>query len=211
MSVAELPLILLTVGVNGVGKTTSIAKMANYFVNEGRSVMLGAGDTYRAAAIDQLQIWGGRLGVEVVSQQPGADPGSVVFDTIHAARTRKSEVVIIDTAGRLHTRTNLMDELKKIQNVIHKQGMGKSQRCILTLDATTGQNGLVQAKSFCEFVNCDGVFLTKLDGTAKGGIVLSISNELNLPILFVGTGEQLEDITSFNATDFTSGILGDIH
>lgn len=209
MSVTELPLILLTVGVNGVGKTTSIAKLANSFVKDGRSVILGAADTFRAAAIDQLQIWGDRLGIEVVSQQPGADPGSVAFDTIQAARSRKAEVAIIDTAGRLHNRTNLMEELKKIQNVIHKQGLGNSQKCILTIDATTGQNGLVQAKSFCEFVNCDGVFLTKLDGTAKGGIVLAISDELNLPILFVGTGEHIEDFASFDPVDFTSGILGD--
>ncbi len=209
MNVNELPLILLTVGVNGVGKTTSIAKLANFFLNDGRTVILGAADTFRAAAIDQLQIWGDRLGLEVVSQQPGADPGSVAFDTIQAARSRNSEVVIIDTAGRLHNRSNLMEELKKVQNVIRKQGMGDSQRCILTIDATTGQNGLVQAKSFYEFFNCDGIFLTKLDGTAKGGIVLAIADELKLPILFVGTGEHIEDFTSFNSVDFTSGILGD--
>ena len=204
--VEELPLILLVVGVNGVGKTTSIAKLTQMFKEEGKSVVLGAADTFRAAAIEQLQAWGSRLEVDVIAHQSGADPGSVAFDTLHAAKSRNADVVIIDTAGRLHTKLNLMEELKKIQRVLSRQG-GESQRVLLALDATTGQNGLFQARSFVSAVKCDGVFLAKLDGTAKGGIVLAITDELKLPVLYIGTGEQLDDIASFDPSEFVESLF----
>ena len=204
---AEPPHVLLMVGVNGVGKTTSIAKLANLYQNEGKIVLLGAADTFRAAAIEQLQAWGLRLGVEVIAHRPGADPGAVAFDTVQAARSRGADVVIIDTAGRLHTKLNLMEELKKVQRVISSHGGIDSQRVILTMDATTGQNGLLQARSFIEAVRCDGVFLAKLDGTAKGGIVMAITEELKLPILYIGTGEQPDDMSSFEATEFVEGLF----
>jgi fused signal recognition particle receptor len=204
--VEELPLILLVVGVNGVGKTTSIAKLTQMFKEEGKSVVLGAADTFRAAAIEQLQAWGSRLEVDVIAHQSGADPGSVAFDTLHAAKSRNADVVIIDTAGRLHTKLNLMEELKKIQRVLSRQG-GESQRVLLALDATTGQNGLFQARSFVSAVKCDGVFLAKLDGTAKGGIVLAITDELKLPVLYIGTGEQPDDIASFDPSEFVESLF----
>ena len=201
------PLVLLMVGVNGVGKTTSIAKLAHWYKSEGHSVLLGAADTYRAGAIEQLQTWASRLEVEVVAHQPGADPGAVTFDALQAATSRDVDVVIVDTAGRLHTKLNLMEELKKINRVISRQASTDSQRVLLTLDATTGQNGIAQARSFVEAVKADGVFLAKLDGTAKGGIVLAIANELKLPVLFVGTGEGPEDIASFEPADFVEGLF----
>ena len=206
LDVEELPLILLVVGVNGVGKTTSIAKLTQMFKDEGKSVVLGAADTFRAAAIEQLQAWGSRLEVDVIAHQSGADPGSVAFDTLHAAKSRNTDVVIIDTAGRLHTKLNLMEELKKIQRVLSRQG-GESQRVLLTLDATTGQNGLFQARSFVDAVKCDGVFLAKLDGTAKGGIVLAITDELKLPVLYIGTGEQPDDIAVFDPSEFIESLF----
>ncbi len=207
--VAEPPLVLLVVGVNGAGKTTSIAKLTQMFKEEGKSVVLGAADTFRAAAIEQLQAWGRRLEVDVIAHQSGADPGSVAFDTLNAAKSRGADVVIIDTAGRLHTKLNLMAELKKIQRVLSRQGSGDSQRVLLTLDATTGQNGLLQARSFVEAVKCDGVFLAKLDGTAKGGIVLAIADELEVPVLYVGAGEQPDDIASFNPREFVDSLFAD--
>ena len=200
------PLVILVVGVNGAGKTTSIAKLANSYKESGSKVILGAADTFRAAAIEQLQMWGERLEVDVVAHQSGADPGAVAFDTLQAARARDADVVIIDTAGRLHTKLNLMEELKKIQRVLTSQG-AESQRVILTLDATTGQNGLMQARSFVDAVNCDGVFLAKLDGTAKGGVVFSIADELKLPVLYIGTGEQPDDIVQFHAEEFVDALL----
>ena len=201
------PLTLLIVGVNGAGKTTSIAKLAQLYKEDGKQVVLGAADTFRAAAIDQLQEWGRRLELDVVAHQPGADPGAVAFDTVRAARARGAEVVIIDTAGRLHTKTNLMEELKKIQRVLSRQDGAASQRVLLTLDATTGQNGLFQARSFTEALTCDGVFLAKLDGTAKGGVVVAITDELRLPVLYIGTGEQPDDIASFDPQEFVEALF----
>ena len=182
------PFVILVAGVNGAGKTTSIAKLAYHFNEAGKKVLLGAADTYRAAAIDQLQILGQRANVEVISHQPGADPGAVAYDAFQASRARGADVLIIDTAGRLHTKSNLMEELKKIKRVLNRLDTSAPHQVLLTLDATTGHNGLSQAKHFTEAVDCTGIFLAKLDGTAKGGIVLAIKKELDLPILFVGTG-----------------------
>ncbi|MDP7226350.1 MAG: signal recognition particle-docking protein FtsY [SAR202 cluster bacterium] len=207
METDEPPLVLLMAGVNGAGKTTSIAKLANLYKNEGKSVLLGAGDTFRAAAVEQLQTWGERLEIDVVAHRQGADPGAVAFDSVQAAVSRNADVVIIDTAGRLHTRSNLMDELKKIRNVIARQGVARSLKVVLTMDATTGQNGLIQARAFTEAIDCDGVFLSKLDGTAKGGVVLAIADDLDLPVLFIGTGEQPEDIAVFDAENFVDGLF----
>ncbi len=204
----QSPVVLLVVGVNGVGKTTSIAKLTQLFKDDGKTVILGAADTFRAAAIDQLQLWGERLDVTVIAHQSGADPGAVAFDTLQAGRSRNADVIIIDTAGRLHTKFNLMEELKKIQRVLLGQG-AETQRVILTLDATTGQNGLMQARSFIETVNADGVFLTKLDGTAKGGVVLAIADDLQLPVLYIGTGEQPDDIATFEPQDFVESLFAE--
>ena len=208
LSVPEPPLVLLMVGVNGVGKTTSIAKLTNAYLQEGHTVVLGAADTYRPAAIEQLQVWGDRLGVDVIAHQSGADPGAVAFDTLEAASSRGVDVVIIDTAGRLHTRKNLMEELRKVHRVVGRHASGKSQRALLALDATTGQNGLIQARAFTEAIECAGVFLAKLDGTAKGGMVLSIADDLGLPILYIGTGERPEDMAAFDARDMVDGLIG---
>ena len=204
---SEAPLVTLVVGVNGSGKTTSIAKLARMYQDEGRRVLLGAADTFRAAAIAQLQEWGRRLQVDVVAHQPGADPGAVAFDTLRAARSRGVDVAIIDTAGRLHTKTNLMEEIKKVQRVLASQEGGGRQRVLLTLDATTGQNGLFQARSFTEALSCDGVFLSKLDGTAKGGVVVAIADELGLPVLYIGTGEQPDDIAPFDPKEFVEAMF----
>ena len=209
MEVEKPPLVLLTVGVNGVGKTTSIAKLASAFQEDGRSVLLGAADTFRAAAIDQLQVWGRRLDIDVVAHRPGADPASVAFDTLSAAMARGIDVVIIDTAGRLHTKSNLMEELKKIRRALSRQIGEESQRVLLTLDATTGQNGLYQARAFVDAVKCDGVFLAKLDGTAKGGIAIAIADELGLPVLYVGTGESPADVAAFDPQAFADGLFSD--
>jgi fused signal recognition particle receptor len=197
---------ILVVGVNGSGKTTSIAKLALSLKNEGKKVILAAADTFRAAAIDQLKRWGERVGVEVVAHQPGGDPGAVVYDAIQAAQNRRVQVVIIDTAGRLHTKFNLMEELKKIKRVVGKYEM--PQEVLLVIDATTGQNGLAQARHFTEAVGVNGIFLAKLDGTAKGGIVLSICDELKIPITYIGTGEQLGDIAPFDANAFVTAVFG---
>jgi len=197
--------IILVVGVNGSGKTTSIAKLAHGFKNEGKKVILAAADTFRAAAIDQLKHWGERVGVDVVAHQPGGDPGAVVYDALQAAQNRQAGVVIIDTAGRLHTKFNLMEELKKIKRVADKYKM--SQDVLLVIDATTGQNGLAQARHFTEAVGVNGIFLAKLDGTAKGGIVLAVCDELKIPITYIGTGEQLDDIAIFDANTFVEAIF----
>jgi fused signal recognition particle receptor len=197
--------IILLVGVNGTGKTTSIAKLATEYKSSGKKVLLGAADTFRAAAIDQLKMWGERIGVDVIAQQPGADPGSVVFDTLQAAQNRHSDVVLIDTAGRLQTKQNLMDELKKIRKVAAKYE--SSQEVLLVIDATTGQNGLSQAHSFTEATDVTGIFLSKLDGTARGGIVLAICDSLQIPIQYIGTGEQVEDIAPFDAKSFVDAIF----
>jgi fused signal recognition particle receptor len=202
-------LVLLMVGVNGVGKTTSIAKLVQLYKDDGKEVLLGAADTFRAAGIEQLQAWGRRLEVDVIAGQPGADPAAVAFDALQAARSRGADVLIIDTAGRLHTKVNLMEEIKKIQGVLSRQEGGKSQRVLLTLDAATGQNGLFQARSFTGALNCDGVFLAKLDGTAKGGVVLAITDELKLPVLYIGTGEQPDDIALFDPQEFVDALFDD--
>ena len=201
------PTTILMVGVNGVGKTTSIAKLAQHFNSQGCKVILGAADTFRAAAIDQLQVWGRIVGAEVIAHQQGGDPGAVVFDAFEAARARSADVLIIDTAGRLHTKSNLMDELSKIRRVLGRLDESAPHEVLLTLDATTGQNGLTQARQFTEAVNCTGIFLAKLDGTARGGIVLAIRREIGLPILFIGTGEHAEDITPFDAEQFVDALL----
>ncbi len=199
------PQIILVVGVNGSGKTTSIAKLAHGLKNEGKKVMLAAADTFRAAAIDQLKHWSERVGVEVVAHQPGGDPGAVVYDALQAAQNRQAQVVIIDTAGRLHTKFNLMEELKKIKRVASKFDI--PQEVLLVIDATTGQNGLAQARHFTEAVGVNGIFLAKLDGTAKGGIVLAICDELRIPIVYIGTGEQLDDIAPFDAKTFVNAVF----
>jgi len=202
----SLPRVMLAVGVNGGGKTTSIAKLAHSLKNEGRSVILVAADTFRAAAIDQLKRLGERVGVDVIAHQPGADPGAVVYDALQAARSRQVDEVIIDTAGRLHTKFNLMEELKKIKRVAAKIDATAPHEVILVLDATTGQNGLTQAKYFTEAVGVTGIFLAKLDGTARGGIVLAICDELQIPIQFVGAGEKPEDMALFNAESFVEAL-----
>jgi fused signal recognition particle receptor len=196
---------ILVVGVNGSGKTTSIAKLAYKLKNEGKKVVLAAADTFRAAAIDQLKRWGERVGVEVVAHQPGGDPGAVVYDAIQAAQNRGAQVVIIDTAGRLHTKFNLMEELKKIKRVVSKHEL--PQEVLLVIDATTGQNGLAQARHFTEAVGVNEIFLAKLDGTARGGIVLSICDELKIPIKYIGTGEQLGDMAPFDANTFVTAVF----
>ncbi len=200
------PRVILVVGVNGGGKTTSIAKLAYRFKSEGKRVLLAAADTFRAAAIDQLRYLGERVGVDVIAHQPGADPGAVVFDALAAARSRQVPVVIIDTAGRLHTRFNLMEELKKIKRVAAKLDPAAPHEVLLVLDATTGQNGLAQAKHFTEAVGVTGIFLAKLDSTAKGGIVLAICDDLGIPVQFIGVGEKMEDMAPFDAEGFVEAL-----
>ena len=204
------PYVILMVGVNGVGKTTSIAKLAHHFKQAGNKVVLGAADTFRAAAEEQLEILGQRAGVDVISHRPGADPGAVAYDAYQAAKARNADVLIIDTAGRLHTRSNLMEELKKVRRVINRLEPTAPHQVLLTLDATTGHNGLAQAQSFKEAVGCTGIFLAKLDGTARGGIVLAIKHELQVPILFIGTGESLEDLAPFDAKEFVDSLLAPV-
>ena len=199
--------IILAVGVNGSGKTTSIAKLAHWHQQQGRKVLLAAADTFRAAAAEQLQIWGERLGVDVVAHQPGADPAAVVYDAIRAGQAREAETLIVDTAGRLHTKYNLMQELAKIHRVIRNRIPEAPQETLLVLDATTGQNALSQARYFKEAVDVNGIFLAKLDGTAKGGIVFAIATELGIPIKYVGTGEQLDDLAEFDAQEFIAGLF----
>ena len=206
-STENAPHVILVVGVNGVGKTTSIAKLAHAYKEEGRQVLLAAADTFRAAAIDQLQIWGERVGVDVVAHSQGADPGAVAYDSFQAARARGADVLIIDTAGRLHTKTNLMAEAKKIHRVVRRLEPSAPHEVILALDATTGHNGLSQARAFTDKLGCTGIFLAKLDGTARGGIALAISRELGLPIRYIGTGEGVEDIAPFDPREFVEALL----
>jgi len=196
--------VVLVVGVNGVGKTTSIAKLAHSYKEQGKRVVLAAGDTFRAAAIDQLKIWGERLRVPVIAHQPGGDPAAVVFDALESAK-KNADVVIVDTAGRIHTKFNLMEELKKIRRVVDKSGI--EPQVLLVLDATTGQNGLTQARHFTEAVKVTGILLAKLDSTAKGGIVLAICDELKIPILHIGTGQELEDFAPFNPGEFVEALF----
>ncbi len=203
------PLVIMVIGVNGVGKTTTIGKAAGLFRKEGRSVMMVAADTFRAAAVEQLMIWGERTGSQVIRQGEGADPSAVVFDAVDAAVARKVDVVLIDTAGRLHTKVNLMDELRKIHRVTGKNLPGAPHEVWLVLDATTGQNAVSQAEMFHEALGITGVILTKLDGTAKGGIVIGISRQMGLPIKYIGIGEKVEDLRPFNPVDFVDAIFAE--
>ena len=207
LKIGTTPSVILVIGVNGVGKTTSIAKIANVLKNEGKSVLLAAADTFRAAAIDQLQVWADRVGVELIRHEEGSDPAAVVFDAVKAAKNRGADVVIVDTAGRLHNKKNLMDELSKINRVIDREAPGCDRENLLVLDATTGQNAIIQAKEFKTSASLTGLVLTKLDGTAKGGIVFSIKEELGIPVKFIGVGEQMDDLQYFNADDFVSALF----
>jgi len=201
------PSVILVVGVNGVGKTTSIGKIANLLKSQGKKVMLAAGDTFRAAAIDQLEIWSGRVGVELIKHSEGADPAAVIYDAIQAVRARKADVLICDTAGRLHTKKNLMEELRKVFRVVDRELPDASKEVLLVLDATTGQNAISQAKSFGDITGVTGIVLTKLDGTAKGGIVISVASSLNIPVKFIGVGEQMDDLQRFNAKEFAEALF----
>ncbi len=207
VEVAEPPAVILVVGVNGTGKTTTIGKLAYQYRSEGRSVLLCAADTFRAAAIEQLEIWGDRVGAEVIRQKPGADPSAVLFDALQAARARRIDCVIVDTAGRLHTKSNLMAELEKMRRTAGRVVPGAPHEVLLVLDATTGQNGLEQARRFTETSGVTGIVLTKLDGTAKGGIVVSIVRELNLPVRYVGVGEKPDDLVPFDAERFVASLF----
>jgi fused signal recognition particle receptor len=202
------PTLTLVVGVNGVGKTTSIAKIAKRHQQQGERVMLAAGDTFRAAAIEQLALWGERLNVEVIRQGQGADPGAVIYDAIHAAKARRIDQLIVDTAGRLHTKDHLMAELSKVRRVIDREAADWQKRTILVLDATTGQNALAQARTFSQVVPIDGVLLAKLDGTAKGGMAVAVARELRLPVLYLGVGEKADDLVDFRPREFASALLG---
>ena len=201
------PAVIMLVGVNGVGKTTTIGKLARYFTAKGKTVTLAAADTFRAAAADQLTVWADRAKVRIVRHEEGSDPSAVVYDAVASAKARKTDVVIVDTAGRLHVKVNLMAELKKMARVIERDYPEANFYKLLVLDATTGQNAVSQAKLFDEAVDLDGIVLTKLDGTAKGGFVVSLCSELLIPVLFVGTGEKLEDLEEFNAEEFAEGLL----
>ncbi|THE14443.1 signal recognition particle-docking protein FtsY [Bacillus timonensis] len=202
--------VILVVGVNGVGKTTSIGKIANRLKNEGKSVLLAAGDTFRAGAIQQLEVWGDRVGVEVIKQSEGSDPAAVMYDAVQAAKSRNVDVLICDTAGRLQNKVNLMKELEKVKRVIERELPGAPHEVLLVLDATTGQNALTQAKTFSAATNVTGIVLTKLDGTAKGGIVLAIRNELNIPVKLVGLGEKVDDLQEFDAQNYVYGLFADL-
>ena len=199
--------VILMSGVNGAGKTTSIAKLAYAAKRQGKSVLLAAADTFRAGAIEQIKVWGDRLDVDVIAHSAGGDPGAVAYDAIKAAQARNTDLLIVDTAGRLQTSQNLMAEIKKVGRIVTREAGDYARRSILVIDATTGQNGLSQAKSFNEAVGCDAVFLTKLDGSAKGGIVLSIAGDLGLPVWFIGTGEGLEDISTFDPDAFAKALV----
>jgi len=201
------PTVILVSGVNGTGKTTSIAKLAYLLRNERNKIILAASDTFRAAAIEQLNIWAERVGAEVIRHQTGADPAAVVFDAAEAAQARKADFLIVDTAGRLQTKTNLMKELTKIKNVLAKKIPGAPHESLLVLDATAGQNAISQAKLFNEAINLTGIFLAKLDGTAKGGIIIAIKNQLNIPVKFIGLGEKIEDIQPFNPEQFVNALF----
>ena len=208
LSISTKLSIVLVIGVNGVGKTTTIGKLAASLKAQGKQVLLGAADTFRAAAIDQLQVWADRAGVEMVRQSEGADPAAVVFDAITAGRARGVDVIICDTAGRLHNKKNLMDELSKISRVIQREAPGCDVEVLLVLDATTGQNALNQARQFKEAAGITGIILTKLDGTARGGVVIGIRQELEVPIKYIGVGEQVDDLRPFNAADFVDALFG---
>lgn len=201
------PSVILVIGVNGVGKTTTIGKLAHRFEAEGKKVLLAAGDTFRAAAADQLEIWAGRSGVEIVRQHEGADPASVVFDAIQAAKARGTDVILCDTAGRLHNKANLMSELGKISRIIDRELPDADKEVLLVLDGTTGQNGLLQAKQFKEIAGVTAIALTKLDGTAKGGIVIAVADALQIPVKYIGVGEQMDDLMPFEARGFVDALI----
>jgi len=207
MDLSTQPSVVLIIGVNGVGKTTSIGKLAARYKSEGKKVLLCAGDTFRAAAADQLEIWAERAGVDIVRQHEGADPGAVLFDALQAAKARNVDVVLCDTAGRLHNKQNLMNELAKLRKIIDREVPDAAKETLLVLDATTGQNGLIQARQFKETAGLTGIILTKLDGTAKGGIVVAIAQELQVPVKFVGVGEGIGDLRPFDAREFTRELL----
>ncbi|MTI79849.1 MAG: signal recognition particle-docking protein FtsY [Firmicutes bacterium] len=200
--------VIMVVGVNGTGKTTTIGKLAHYFNQQGKKVILAAGDTFRAAAIDQLEIWGERVGVDVIKQAENSDPGAVVYDAMQAARSRKADILLVDTAGRLHTKSNLMDELKKVRRIVNREMPDAPHETLLVLDATTGQNAINQAKLFGEAVDVTGIVLTKLDGTAKGGVVIGIKTTLQVPVKFIGVGEGIEDLQPFVPQEFVAALYG---
>lgn len=202
--------VILFVGVNGVGKTTTIGKLAHKFKSEGKTVLLAAGDTFRAGAIDQLEVWGDRVGVEVIKQAEGSDPAAVMFDAIQAAKARNADILLCDTAGRLQNKVNLMKELEKVKRVIEREVPGAPHEVLIVLDATTGQNALIQAKTFREATNVSGIVLSKLDGTAKGGIVLAIRKELGIPVKFVGLGEKMDDLQEFDPEKYVYGLFANL-
>ena len=210
LNLTTKPSVILVIGVNGVGKTTTIGKIATRLVAEGKKVTLVAGDTFRAAAADQLEIWAGRSGAAIVRQHEGADPASVVFDGIQSAKAKGSDVIIIDTAGRLHNKTNLMNELNKISRIVNRELPEASKEVLLVLDGTTGQNGLIQAKQFKEIAGVTAIALTKLDGTAKGGIVIAVADELQIPVKFIGVGEKADDLMPFEAKPFVDALLQEV-
>ena len=207
LNLATTPSVILVIGVNGVGKTTTIGKISKQLVDQGKKVLLVAGDTFRAAAADQLEIWAGRSGADLVRQNEGADPASVVYDGIQSAKAKGSEVIIIDTAGRLHNKTNLMNELNKISRIVERELPNAAKEVLLVLDGTTGQNGLIQAKQFKEIAGVTAIALTKLDGTAKGGIVIAVADALQIPVKFIGVGEQAEDLMPFEAKAFVEALI----
>ena len=207
LDLSTTPSVVLVIGVNGVGKTTTIGKIANGLVAQGKKVLLVAGDTFRAAAADQLEVWANRTGADIVRQHEGADPASVVYDGIQAAKARKSEVILIDTAGRLHNKQNLMNELNKISRIVERELPGAAREVLLVLDGTTGQNGLIQAKQFKEIAGVTAIAITKLDGTAKGGIVIAVADALQIPVKFIGVGEQADDLMPFEARNFVEALL----
>ena len=209
LNLSTTPSVILVIGVNGVGKTTTIGKIAKQLVDQGKKVTLVAGDTFRAAAADQLEIWAERTGAAIVRQHEGADPASVVFDGIQSAKAKGSDVIIIDTAGRLHNKTNLMNELNKISRIVNRELPDSAKEVLLVLDGTTGQNGLIQAKQFKEIAGVTAIAITKLDGTAKGGIVIAVSDALRVPVKFVGVGEQADDLMPFVAKDFVDALIED--
>jgi fused signal recognition particle receptor len=201
------PFLLMVVGVNGVGKTTTIAKIARHYSSQGKKVLIGAADTFRAAAVEQLEIWAKRVGADLIKQSKGSDPSAVAFDSVHAAKARNVDLVFIDTAGRLHTKVNLMEELKKVKRIIARECPGAPHEVLLVLDATTGQNAISQAKLFNEAIGVTGIALTKLDGTAKGGIIIGITEELKIPVRYIGVGEGMDDLREFNASEFVQALF----